>query len=174
MIAISDNAPSNSGSSSLSESEKLGPNPRGAKDGQGVGFVYTEGMRKTYTQVYRIVWNPDNSRTTLHRRKMEKHIGRKLQYNEIVHHKNKNKLDNRLVNLEVMHRGSHSRLHAKNPEVVGRDCLFCGKHIFVSVPRLRYKKNKSPYHYCSRSCGAKAQWKRGAVAKNIGQWSKRK
>ncbi len=136
--------------------------------------MYIVSMRKTYTQVYKIVWNPDNTRTTAHRRKMEKHLGRKLEYNEIVHHKNGNKLDNSLKNLEVMSRADHSKHHAKPKEVIERKCLFCTKSFVASIARLRYVKNESPYKYCSRSCGAKAQWRRGAVAKNIGKWSKRK
>ena len=46
-----------------------------------------------------------------HRIEMEKHIGRKLRKEEIVHHVNRNRLDNRIENLEIMTPGEHSRLH---------------------------------------------------------------
>lgn len=49
-----------------------------------------------------------------HRYKMQKHIGRKLKTNELVHHKNEDRADNRICNLEVMTRSEHIRLHHKN------------------------------------------------------------
>lgn len=47
-----------------------------------------------------------------HRYIMEQHLGRKLTKNEVVHHINGNKQDNRLENLELMSRSEHSRKHA--------------------------------------------------------------
>ena len=46
---------------------------------------------------------------------MEKEIGRKLDFNEVVHHLNEDKLDNDIGNLRIMTRAEHSRLHAKPP-----------------------------------------------------------
>lgn len=44
---------------------------------------------------------------------MEKKIGRELRANENIHHINKNPLDDRIENLELMSRGEHTRLHRK-------------------------------------------------------------
>lgn len=45
---------------------------------------------------------------------MEKYLGRKLRKNEIVHHINKNKRDNRIENLQLMTLAEHTSLHMKN------------------------------------------------------------
>jgi hypothetical protein len=44
---------------------------------------------------------------------MEEFIGRKLFSNECVHHKDHDKTNNSLDNLELMTRSEHARLHAK-------------------------------------------------------------
>lgn len=52
-----------------------------------------------------------------HRMIMEGFIGRKLSFNEVVHHKNGNKKDNRIENLEVLSRSEHIRMHIENGDI---------------------------------------------------------
>ena len=53
----------------------------------------------------------DGHKIDEHRYIMEQHIGRKLLRNEVVHHKNGNKSDNRLSNLIIMDLKDHGRMH---------------------------------------------------------------
>lgn len=43
---------------------------------------------------------------------MERHLGRKLKTEELVHHINENPLDNRIENLQIVTRSEHKRIHA--------------------------------------------------------------
>lgn len=83
--------------------------------------------------------------TLLHRHIMEEHLGRKLSYNEVVHHINGNKRDNRIENLMVMTRAEHSRLHQLKTPLIGI-CVICGKE-FVRKP-----KNLKAQRICSKEC----------------------
>ena len=47
----------------------------------------------------------------IHRIIMEEYLERKLSPDEVVHHINHNKKDNRIENLQVMSRGEHSKIH---------------------------------------------------------------
>lgn len=50
-----------------------------------------------------------------HRFVMELHLGRKLRKSEKVHHRNHNKLDNNIANLEIVSMSEHKKIH--HPEI---------------------------------------------------------
>lgn len=87
-----------------------------------------------------------------HRHLMEQQLGRKLRTDECVHHKNGDKLDNRLENLEVVDRAKHTSIHQneggeRRPAV----CTECGRDFL----RLSWTPNQT----CSQSCGMKRSWR---------------
>lgn len=55
----------------------------------------------------------NGKRHSKHRFVMEQHLNRKLLSNEIVHHKNWDRCNNELNNLEVMDKKEHNRLSGR-------------------------------------------------------------
>lgn len=61
---------------------------------------------------YREITTGENKGKGEHRVIVEGHLGRFLGPDECVHHRNHDRSDNRIENLEVMSRSKHARLHA--------------------------------------------------------------
>lgn len=74
-------------------------------------FNWRGGTRHVNACGYVVIWTPDGKKLE-HRHIMERSIGRKLASNEHVHHKNGNKTDNRIENLEIISDVEHGRMHA--------------------------------------------------------------
>lgn len=60
---------------------------------------------------YKKIKLTDGSTIDEHRLVMQNHLGRKLRRNEVVHHKDGNKRNNCLSNLEIMSLSDHSKMH---------------------------------------------------------------
>lgn len=84
------------------------------------GYYKVKGVGgKVKNMGYIYVYYPDHKNcngsgyVAEHRLVVEKHIGRYLTNDEIVHHINENKSDNRIENLQVMTTSEHIKLHNK-------------------------------------------------------------
>ena len=64
-----------------------------------------------------------------HRVIMEQFLNRKLSLNELVHHKDGNKRNNNIENLEIITRGEHASLHHKGKKYSKKLKLKMGKAI---------------------------------------------
>ena len=91
----------------------------------------------------------------LHRVLMENKIGRNLLTTEHVHHKDENKYNNHIDNLELLTVSDHAKLHRPVLASINIQCK-CGTY-FEEKPhivRRKLKKNKTGL-YCSRYCAGK-------------------
>ena len=86
---------------------------------------------------------------------MEQHLGRKLTNEEEVHHKDHNKMNDVIENLEVKNKTIHRREHNIKPIII-EHCYICGSNIIVdSRKRANHyrSKNKNPDKwFCSKHC----------------------
>lgn len=98
---------------------------------------------------YRLV-SRGGKRKQEHRLVMEENIGRELSREEIVHHINGDKLDNRIKNLEILTQSEHIKKHIRNNELGGRvsyekgkmriNCRVCNKGVVPNSPNQKYCK----------------------------------
>ena len=90
----------------------------------------------------------------MHRVVMENHIGRLLKPHELVYHKDEDKKNNDIANLEIVDVATHNRIH----HYVGRKykgiCAHCGEP-FERAWRNRPEVKKQARAFCSHSCRGK-------------------
>lgn len=77
------------------------------------GITMVAGGYLAYTNS---IANGENAGKYVHRSKFQKHIGRPLRSDEHVHHKDGDKLNNDIDNLELMSASDHAKHHTKDRE----------------------------------------------------------
>jgi len=106
---------------------------------------------------YKIVSKPDHPRAWStgyvyeHVLVMEEKLGRFLNHDEIVHHKDENRLNNSPNNLELMTFKTHGKHHAKRSDSLVLKCDSCG----TAFTRRKNQSAKSKGYarsFCSRKC----------------------
>lgn len=109
-----------------------------------------------YAVVYDHPNRTNNNYVLLHRVIVENHLGRLLNSNEIVHHKNHDKKDNRIGNLKVMTSSEHSREHAldRPRKYCELKCPNCGK-LFYKPKNQTFLQKGGRYNCCSPKCRGK-------------------
>lgn len=91
-----------------------------------------------------------------HRIIMENYLGRILNQDEIVHHKNHNKKDNRIENLEIMSNKEHTKHHSSlnGQKWVLLRCPQCKKE-FDKPENQSFLTKPCEYNCCQRKCSGK-------------------
>jgi hypothetical protein len=78
----------------------------------------------------------------------------------VIHHKDEDKSNNCLNNLEKKLRSLHTKDHVKYEELIEFNCPVCNKDF--NIPVREYKRNqivkKKKGPYCSKSCAGKGSY----------------
>jgi hypothetical protein len=88
-----------------------------------------------------------------HRYVMSQYLGRVLTREEIVHHLNGNKKDNRIDNLKLVSKRTHPKEHPKEKRYIKLKCSGCGNNFVKAYNQYATKKKRGQDDfYCNRSC----------------------
>jgi len=117
------------------------------------GRTSNEGELSPHSQGYLRI-KMDGKWVLQHRYIIEQALGRALNIEEVVHHKNHNKQDNDLSNLRVMSTKEHSASHARR-SVVDLICPCCGSAFTRQGGKVNEAKKKNMTMFCSRRCSGR-------------------
>lgn len=87
-----------------------------------------------------------------------KHYGVLPGPDEIIHHKDGNKHNNSIENLELLKRGEHTSFHNKERGkiLVKLICPICNKEFEREYRQTHLVKKANKYTFCSRKCAGKS------------------
>lgn len=105
----------------------------------GGGYIWVLAPSNYKGTKYRDMYVPE------HRFVLEKKLGRLLRKDEVPHHINDNKSDNRPGNLEVHTKAQHTAHHHNPVTWITYTCESCGK-------KFERAKSGKPSRFCSRYC----------------------
>lgn len=108
---------------------------------------------------YVMAYAPEHPKAVLgavleHRLVVEQHLGRSLQRDEVIHHVNGDKHDNRIENLQIMSQSEHAKLHdslagrryVRPPVRIFLHCERCGDGFTVTKSRDGNRR------FCGKAC----------------------
>lgn len=93
---------------------------------------------------------------------VEQYLGRYLTSEESVHHKDGNKFNDAISNLEVLSKSEHAKIHAKRGRtLVQLECPNCGKVFEIEKRKTHLaNSNRKKSTYCSRKCVGESSHKK--------------
>lgn len=114
--------------------------------------------------LYAIVRNHPNRNKSdyvlMHRVIVENNIGRILGKDEVVHHINGDKKDNRFENLEIMNSSEHNLIHYKQNYPNGKPMIdFVCENCGIQFKREKRNKQRGLRIFCSKKCSSKFYYK---------------